>query len=294
MGTLAPADRIVGMLAVVPEWLRLLFWPAHLQAEYGPPALTVTGTLGPAHVLGLGILLGAAALAVAIRLRAPAIALGVAWTAIALLPVSNILTTTGVILAERTLLLPSVGAMLALGAAVAILVDHLTFAPARGAVLAGGVALTVAGVVLSAERQRTWSSQQMFFQRLERDAPRTYRAHLVALIYYSGAGKYSEAERAGRESLALYQADPRLYEELGQVLRIGRRCAEAVPILADGVRRFPDRTLARSRLIECLLAVKDTARALALALEAVRLEQPEFGATVRRLRAKGALPGAVR
>ena len=39
--------------------------------------------------------------------------LGIAWTAVALLPVSNLILPTGILLAERTLYLASVGAMLA-------------------------------------------------------------------------------------------------------------------------------------------------------------------------------------
>jgi hypothetical protein len=281
--SLAPGDRIVGMLAVVPQWVRLLVWPAHLQAEYGPPALAVTGVFGPAHLLGLVTLLGALALMAMTRRRHPAIAFGLAWTAIALLPVSNLLTATGVILAERTLFLPSVGTMLALGGAMELFLAHYDRPRARPALWAICGALAVLGAVLSARRQSVWRSEAVFFSQLERDAPRTYRAQLVASIHYSAAGRYPEAERTARRGLELYQGDPQLYKHLGQVLRVQRRCGEAIPILGEGVRRFPDRTIVRSRLIECTLAVGDTARARAAAAEAVRLGYTEFGATVRRL-----------
>jgi protein O-mannosyl-transferase len=284
--SLAPADRIVGMLAVVPEWLRLLFWPAHLQAEYGPPALAVTGTWGVPHTLGLALLLAAAAAVSVTWRKVPVLAFGLAWTAIALLPVSNLLTATGVILAERTLLLPSAGAMLVAGGALAVLLGMLEARGrrvARGALVAAGMALVAAGAIRSCLRAPAWRTPEEFFPRLEADAPRTYRAHLVASVFYSTSGRYGEAERAARQGLALYQGDPQLYEQLGQVLRVERRCVEAIPILREGVRRFPDRTVARSRLIECKLAVADTAGARAVAEEAVRLGYTEFASAVWRL-----------
>ena len=284
---LTPAERIVGMLAVVPQWIRLLFWPAHLQAEYGPPALTVGGVPGSAHLLGGLILLSGLALLLWTWRRAPAIAFGLAWTTIALLPVSNILTVTAVVLAERTLFLPSVGAMLAVGGVLGLLMGRLEATGrlgARVAVVATVAALVLAGAIRSARRQPVWRSEADFFPRLEIDGPRTYRGHLIASVFYSRAGRYADAERAARRGLALYQGDPQLYEQLGQVLRVQKRCGEAIPVLADGVRRFPDRTVARARLVECALAVGDSARAITIAEEAVRLGQPEFGRTVRRLR----------
>jgi hypothetical protein len=292
--SLGAGERIVGMLAVVPQWVRLLFWPAHLQAEYGPPGLAVTGVFGLAHLLGVVILLGAFALMAMMWRRHPAIAFGLAWTAIALLPVSNLLTATGVILAERTLFLPSVGAMLALGGVMALFLALYDRLWARRGLCAITGAAVMAGAVLSARRQSVWRSEEVFFRQLERDAPRTYRAHLVASVHYSATGRYPEAERAARRGLELYQGDPQLYEQLGQVLRVQQRCGEAIPFLSDGVQRFPDRTVARSRLIECLLAVGDTAKALTVAEQAVGLGQSEFSRTIQRLETKPAPEGASR
>ena len=282
---LSPATRIGGMLAAIPEWTRLLFWPAHLQAEYGPPALPVTGGFGLAHLVGLAILLLALGLVARSWRTRPVIALGVVWVAIALAPASNVFVASGVILAERTLFLPSAGAMLALGGALAVVLPRLEAAGslARGAVALVLAAVVLAGLLRSAERQRVWRDETTFFHRLETDAPTTYRAHLVASNFYSGAGRHSEAERAAQRAFELFKGDPQVFEQFGQTLRREGRCAEAIPILAEGVQRFPDRTVGRSRLIECALAVGDTARARGTAEEAVRLGQREFEGTLRRL-----------
>jgi predicted Zn-dependent protease len=184
--------------------------------------------------------------------------------------------------------------MVALGGAMELFLAHYDRLRARRALWAISGALAVAGAVQSARRQSAWRSEDVFFSQLERDAPRTYRAHLVASVHYFTTGQYPEAERAARRGLELYQGDPQLYEQLGQVLRVQRRCGEAIPFLSDGVQRFPDRTVARSRLIECLLAVGDTVKALTVANQAVQLGQSEFSHTVERLQIRRVPDGALR
>jgi hypothetical protein len=275
------SDRAMAMLAVVPEWLRLLVWPARLQAEYGPPALPVTASPGGAHWLGLGILgFWAAGLGYAWR-RRPVAAFALLWIGITLLPVSNLAAGTGIVLAERTLFLPSVGAMLL----VAALVQGLPVsARVTRLIPAGLLALAALAVIRFQTRLPVWRSQESFFAALVADAPRTYRAHFVASRYHYGAGRFGEAEAAARRALALYARDPQVHEQLGQTLRVQGRCGEAVPILAEGVRLNPEGTTVRSRLIECALATGDTATALKVAEDAVQGGQREFQATLDRLR----------
>lgn len=285
---LSPGERMVGMLAVVPEWVRLLLWPAHLEAEYGPPGIAVTGPPGAVHLLGLVILGAVLLLVIRTWRRRPVVAFGLVWTGLALLPVSNILTTTGVILAERTLLLPSGGAMLALGGGLALLFAWLEGAKPQlrlaGYALVG--AWILAGALRSIERQPVWKEPDGFVRRLETDSPTSYRAHLIASRHYSETGRHREAEQAGARAYALFKGDPQVFEQYGQTMRRQGRCADALGVLAEGVQRFPDRTVARSRLIECALAVGDTARALAVAGEGVRLGRTEFEGTVRRIEAR--------
>jgi predicted Zn-dependent protease len=107
--------------------------------------------------------------------------------------------------------------------------------------------------------------------------------------YYSSVGREEEAVRAGARAYALFKGDPHVFEEYGQALRRQRRCGEALPVLADGVERFPDRTVLRARLIECALAMGDTARARAVAADGVRRGRTEFENTLRRLEPR--IPG---
>ena len=272
--------RIVGMLAIVPQWARLLLWPAHLQAEYGPPAVAVTGPFGAAHITGLVLLLATIGLIAITWRRAPIVAFGLIWVGIAISPVSNILAPTGVILAERTLFLPSVGMVLVLGMAAQAVMARSR----RPLLLTGAVATLVAlGLFRSATRSRVWRTQDVFFAQLVRDAPATYRAHKVAAEYLAGSGRSSEAEAEWRKALALYEADGTLFEELAQLYRARGGCDRAIPLLERGLVKHPGRTVLRSRFIECRLKLGDTTGALMLARQAVALGHSEFEQTVRRL-----------
>jgi hypothetical protein len=208
------ANRVLTMLGVVPEWIRLLLWPARLTTEYAPPYVTVAQ--GPAlwQLPGLLVLLGVLGLALGLARRArPAsvVAFGIAWLCITLLPSSNFIIPAGIILAERTLFLPSLGAMLALGAAVPELrrrlarrspgtqrVGSMLGAAALGAIL-------VAGVARSASRTRVWRDNDTLFSQAVLDAPESYRAHYMLGAWKFEQGRKQEGEQHYRRAIHLLQ-----------------------------------------------------------------------------------------
>ncbi len=186
--------RALTVLRIVPEWARLLLWPVHLQADYSPQELVASTGLGPNEVLGAALLAGTVLAVWMTRRRAPVIAFGLCWTAIALFPVSNLLVPTGIVLAERTLLLPSVGVLLALGGVL-----QLVWRPRIAPVLvAATAALVLAGVARSAERQTLWHDETTFRIRSVADAPLSWRTQLS----YGTALLEQGAEEQG---LAAYQ-----------------------------------------------------------------------------------------
>jgi len=200
------------------------------------------------------------------------------------------------VLGERTLYLPSVGAVLLAGAAGGILWNAASTAFSGWRVMFAtlGAALLLVAGIRNLTRQGVWRSEEIFFGRIARDAPDSYRAHLMASRYLYGIRRYGEAEAAARTALALYHNDPRVHEQLGQLLRVQGRCAEALPVLTEGIERFPDATTARSRLIECALAVGDSSRARAAAEDAVALGLSEFESTLTRLGRPAPVPPQTR
>lgn len=213
---LSVGGRALTMLRVVPEWARLMIWPAHLQADYSPQVLVASTGFGPGEMAGLVLLLGATAAAWLARLRAPVVSFGLAWTAIALFPVSNLLIPTGILLEERTLFLPSIGLLLALGGLLQAVLGK-RFEEVGGTAVAGHpFVLTgywsliglfvVAGVLRSAERQEIWRNETTFRVRSVQDAPRSWRTQLSYGTALFELGQPTPALEAYQTALGLAPA----------------------------------------------------------------------------------------
>lgn len=248
----APA-RLFTMLGVVPEWTRLLIAPIHLQADYMPQEVPIARTMGARPIAGALVLLAIGMLAVKAHHRWPAVTFAACWTAITLFPVSNLVVPTGILLAERTLFLPSVGAALAAGAGVSWIIGRAGGrAWLRRAVVAAGSMLLLFGIVRSALRQPVWRDNDTLFASLLVDAPLSYRtywshAHTLA-AKHDRAGAELEYQRA----LDLYQDDPRLLSEMGDRYSTMNRCSDAMPLYQRSLTLSRDTLFDKQRFNRCL------------------------------------------
>jgi len=263
------------MLGIVPEWIRLFFWPAHLRADYAPPEFDAATRFGAAQAVGLGLVLLAGLVAMACWQRHRAVTFGVGFTALALLPVSNLLLPTGILLAERTLLLPSIGVMIAVAAFASAAWQRLELGarPIRWAAVAGATALLLLGTVRSAVRQPAWRDTPSVLTQLVKDAPLDYRAWLMYGGHLRSQGRVAEAKAAMVRAASLYHGDGRVYEDLGQLIRFQSGCGRATPIFRRGLALDPGLRNARGRLYVCLLELGDTTEAMEVAKEGARRGQ---------------------
>lgn len=228
---LRPLDRLLTMLGVVPEWFRLLLLPAHLQADYMPQELPLAHGLGGRQMAGVFFLLLSGFAAARSRRKHPALTFAVCWLAITLFPVSNLAFPTGILLAERTLFLPSVGAALAAGVAITWVMERVDAAPrVRRAAFSAGAAILLAGMVRSALRQPAWRDGDAFVSHLLVDAPRSYKVHWIQAHRLAALGKRAEVEGEYRLALGLYPDDPRLLAEMADRYSTMKRCADALPL----------------------------------------------------------------
>ncbi len=220
-GTSLP-ERVAIMLGVFPEHVRLLLFPLRLSAEYSPQFLSVSSTLDARGLLGLALLGACVAVAVLCRDRAPMVSAGLGWTAAALLVVGNLLVPTGVLVAERTLYLASVGVCLVLG----FLWHELHRRSGRVATAALTV-LVLAGAVRTYTRAEVWRDDSTFYPSLVRDAPGSYRADWVAAMMAYTRGDSVTGERLMRRGLAAYQGNSAMWADFARVMERQRRWSEA-------------------------------------------------------------------
>jgi protein O-mannosyl-transferase len=301
---LTAGQRALTMLGVVPEWVRLLTWPAHLQADYSPQEIVGATSWGPAQTLGLTLLAAIIIAALAAWRRAPVITFGILWVAVALFPVSNVLVPTGIVLAERTLFLASIGYLLAIGAMLPAVFTTVAGARplVRYAAAAALACVVLAGMVASARRERTWANPFAQSAQLLIDAPLSYRSHYGAasLLWEGHQRQASEIEY--QRALTLFPRSFAVPRELADRLRLEARCDEAIPLYLHALRYAPDLNEVRSSLIACLMYAGRYAEArsqarIGLAVDgggsdSVNLRN--FRATAERAIAEKAAPGTVR
>jgi tetratricopeptide (TPR) repeat protein len=257
--------RALTMLGVVPEWARLLLWPAALSADYSPNEIVAASGFGETQVLGLLLVVAAALLAWTCRHSAPIVSFGVAWIGIGLIPVSNVLIPTGIVLAERTLFLPSVGVVLALaGGAAAV-----SLRAKRGRlVVAGALAvLVLLGIVRSLERHRVWENDRTLAHAGAVDAPKSYRAQQAYGYALIQDGMPDRGLEAYQRAIALAPSRHawRVRNDLARRFFAAGRYDLAVDELRHSMRDAPERIETWNLLILGLLGLGSYEEARALA-----------------------------
>jgi len=261
--------RIVVIAPVVLQYLRLLFFPARLSADYSPDFLPVAEHLNLAGVLGLALVGAAVAAGWAARARAWPVTLALAWIGGTVLVVSNLLVPTEVLLAERTLYLPSVGAVVLVGYGLGVLA-------ARRVVVAAalGGLLVALGVWRTTTRVPVWRDDSTLLHQLVRDAPGSFRADWVLGGLYFIGGDSASGEALYRRALRTYPFHAQLWDDLGVQMETQRRWKDAAPAFAAAFRIDRRRADAAARAIVNYLraGLVDTAAAIAREARAVHPE----------------------
>lgn len=213
---------------------RLLLFPLHLRADYSPQERTAVTSVTDGRFLA-GVLVFALWLwllrqAWKRRLRLEAYGLG--WVAIAYSPVANLAFPIGVLMAERTLYLPSAGLALALGAAASNL-SRRWLALVTGAVV-------VLGAMRTALRVPVWRDNLHVAMGLLDDAPRSYQTYDFVGWQYLWTHQPGKALQAFGRATALYSRDHRVFIAAADAAFTLGRPREADSLLDRADRVCPD------------------------------------------------------
>lgn len=231
-------DRLLTAFQAWPHYLRLLLWPRTLLIDYGPAVIQPATSLTPPVLLGFAILAAlVAGGALALRAGRGRLALGLLWLPVATLAVSNLLITVGVLVAERTLYLPSVALSVA-AAAAATLVLRQRALPRRPLVI-GGLAILAALAARSVVRAPEWESTTRIFAAQLRDRPDSFRAHWYL-------GRVARAENDVVTALAHFERAMTLWPyrdglilETASTYVLAGRQADAARVAEHGVAHWP-------------------------------------------------------
>lgn len=249
-------ERLFIMLGVFPEYGRLLLWPARLSADYSPRQIIVHAVPHFSQLAGVVLLVCTAALGALSFRRAPVVAFGLAWFALFIAPVTNILVPTGILLAERTLYLPSAGALLVLAFGADLLYERLR---ADGSALQKAVPLLCAlflllGITRSSLRNSFWHDNHTAFRMMAEDAPLSFKAHYaLGGQLFLERGKTKEAELEWLLAIALLPDFDGVYMDLADKYREWHLCRAAIPLYRKALKAEPDEPMAYLSIAACQL-----------------------------------------
>ncbi|HEY3288104.1 MAG TPA: tetratricopeptide repeat protein [Gemmatimonadaceae bacterium] len=256
-------ERAFIMLNVLPEYGRLMLAPLRLYADYSPRQLEVHHTLDASHLGGILLLVSTTALFLLTMRRRPAVAFGIAWFVLLVAPVSNVLLATGILLAERTLYLPSAGAMLVVACGVDAVRERLRAlrSPLRPLVPAACVAALVFGVTRSTQRNPFWHDTDSAFELMAAESPLNFKAHYALGGQYFLKNRYRDGEREWQMAIALMPDYHAPYMDLAHRYRQAHLCEAAIPLYRKALSLEPELALATVSIAACQLELAQWRRA---------------------------------
>ena len=268
---LSAFDRALTMIGAATEWFRLLLWPARLATQYSPPAIEVAQGFSVSLVPGLLVVVATIGTLVACWKRSPVTSFGIAWLIITLLPASNFLVPAGFLIAERTLLLPSVGAMIALASAIPALVALADRRRVPRAAIATAVGVLVAlGALRSITRNPVWQNDDRLWRQGVVDTPDSYLAHFRLGLHLFATQRPAEGERHYRRAIELFPYDPLVVYSFAEQLRVLGRCDAAMPLYGWLFETQPDSRRGHLGRAVCFLGERKYAEAQHDAIEWIR------------------------
>ena len=265
--------RIWTVASTWPHYFRLLFFPLDLSVDYAPAVIPLAFNWTGSGVLGALLLLGT--LGLALRLwgtktlgvdRHPPrlFSFGVVWLVITLSPVSNVLFLSGVLLAERTLYLPSVG-FVALLAWIGAELYKERRRVAEGALILALMLMSLRTVT----RNAVWRDNFTVFDTLMREHPESGRAQWLLGDAQHMVGDRRTGNRQYRVTISLLNGSYPVLVEVGRRLLVNGQTGAAKALLLRAWDENPDKGIAPQLLAGIHYAERDYPAAIEAAEAAI-------------------------
>ena len=257
----SPWHRILTALQAWPLAARLLFFPRTLLADYGPQILLPITGWNSLSVLGATIVLASVGGGIAALLTGHrAWALALLWFPIAILPVSNFIIPIGVLLAERTLYLPSVAFAFAAAGGFALLQRRQDMRH-----VARSIALIIPLLFAARAMVRVpeWDNTDTILIALVRDRPDAFRGQWHVARIARARDDVETALRTYDRALQLWPFREGLVKEAAAYASGHGRAAYAQNVAYYGTQRWPQTVDFHRILAGAALDRGDTAAAVA-------------------------------
>ena len=221
--------RVLNAMRVFPEFFRLLFFPQELAADYSPAMILPVESLTAMTAVGAFLLL----LIIVCALLTPwfpGVGFPAAWFLISIVTVSNLFFPIGVLIAERTLYLPSF-------AFSALLAFAWHYAAPRASTYSrrlAPVAVLLAAIAMGYRtwiRNPDWATTPTLLFSMIRDHPESYRAQWVHATWMWQRGELEKARYHYELAYRIYPRDSQFLGDYGNFLLSDGKTDRAITIL---------------------------------------------------------------
>jgi tetratricopeptide (TPR) repeat protein len=245
---LAQIPRVWTLSEVWSHYVRLLVFPLDLSSDYSPNVIPISLGWNAANLVGLVLALAILAGALVAWRRgdlgpgsgsARAAGFGVVWFVVTISPVSNVVFLTGVLLAERTLYLPSVGFVAAAGWALWRL-------QRRRRRLAWGTLVLALALMgwRTWERTPTWKDNITVFGTMIEDYPQSGRSQWVLGDLFFQRGNPTQGLVSYRAAINILGPHYQLVTEISKKLIAAEYYEAAERLLLFSWRDYPEFSVA--------------------------------------------------
>jgi protein O-mannosyl-transferase len=242
--TLPLSHRLAHTALSYVRYLQQAVWPTRLAVFYPYPHVIDWAGAAGATVLLLAI----TAFAFAARVRAPYVLVGWLWFVVSLLPVIGIVQVGMQSTADRYMYVPLIGLAITLAWGL----DAIVRAAPRSLVpVVALVAVIVSACAIGTTRQaRYWHDDIVLYRHALAVTSDNFLVHnnLGSALMARGESGRPEAAVHFTEALRLRAAYPEAHNNLGGVLYLEGRNAEAIAQFTEAIRLQPGFTAARNNL----------------------------------------------
>jgi protein O-mannosyl-transferase len=222
----------------------LLLAPIEVAGNYDFNSVPLANARDWDAWLGILLILGSGAVALWFSRKEPAISFGILFFYAAMLPMSNWVISGGVLVAERYLYIPSVGAAIVAGTLWA----RIPAVQLRRLV-AGGVMATAGLLCIS--HNYIWKNDFTYYSNMVRVVPNNTRARGGYGVALFKAQRFADAKVQFEAGLKIQRTASLLVGLAGQVIASEHSCRNARPLIDEALTAEPKNYFARWLLGEC-------------------------------------------
>jgi len=278
--TVSRWDYLVTQFSVITTYIRLMFLPVGQNIDYDYPISRSIFT--PRAFLSFVFLLGLFSTGVVLFFRSRKnshrslrlLSFGILWFFVTISVESSLVPIIDPIF-EHRMYLPSVGVILAVIVAAAILARSLLGGYFEKVLISIAVIIALALSVATYRRNTVWSSPVSLWEDSTRKSPDKDRPHYNLGVALLSAGRNAEAERSLLEAIEISPDDAKSHNNLALALSKQGRHAEAIDVYLKSIAIEPEHEKSYNNLGIALIKTGRQEEAIAMFQKSIDI-QPAF------------------